>query len=31
MVVEERGFAGEGELKEWFEKARGFVKTMGSK
>jgi len=31
VMVEERGFAGEGELKEWLEKARGFVKTMGSK
>jgi len=30
-LVEERGFAGEKELKEWLEKAKGFVKTMGSK
>jgi TfoX/Sxy family transcriptional regulator of competence genes len=31
VMVEERGFAGDEELKEWLEKAEGFVKTMGSK
>jgi TfoX/Sxy family transcriptional regulator of competence genes len=31
VMVEERGIAGEKELKEWLEKAKGFVKTLGSK
>ena len=31
MMVEERGFEGEKQLKECLEKARAFVKTLGSK
>jgi TfoX/Sxy family transcriptional regulator of competence genes len=31
VMVEERGFKGEKELKEWLEKAKAFVKTLGSK
>jgi len=31
VMVEERGFAGEEALKEWLEKAKAFVKTLGSK
>ena len=31
IMVEERGFPAEKELKNWLEKARGFVKTLGSK
>jgi TfoX/Sxy family transcriptional regulator of competence genes len=31
VMVEEQGFAGEKELKEWLEKAKGFAKTLGSK
>jgi len=31
VMVEERGFAGEKRLKDWLEKAKGFVKTLGSK
>jgi TfoX/Sxy family transcriptional regulator of competence genes len=31
VMVGERGFAGEKELKEWLEKARAFVKTLASK
>ena len=31
VMVEERGFAGEKELKGWLEKAKAFVKTLGSK
>ena len=31
VMVEERGFAGEKELKEWLEEAREFVKGLGSK
>jgi TfoX/Sxy family transcriptional regulator of competence genes len=31
VMVEEREIAGEKELKEWLEKAKGFVKTLGSK
>jgi TfoX/Sxy family transcriptional regulator of competence genes len=31
VMVEERGFAGDEELKEWLEKAKAFVKTLGSK
>ena len=30
VMVEERGFAGEKELKEWLEKAKAFAKTLGS-
>lgn len=31
VMVDERGFAGEKELKEWLEKAKAFVKTLDSK
>jgi TfoX/Sxy family transcriptional regulator of competence genes len=31
VMVDEQGFAGDEELKEWLEKAKGFVKTLGSK
>jgi hypothetical protein len=31
IMVEERGFTAERELKEWLEKAKAFVKTLGSK
>ena len=31
VMVDERGFAGETKLKEWLEKAKAFVKTLGSK
>lgn len=31
VMVEEQGFAGEKELKDWLEKARGFVKTLSKK
>jgi TfoX/Sxy family transcriptional regulator of competence genes len=31
VMVEELGFVGEKSLKDWLEKARGFVKTLGSK
>ena len=31
IMVEERGFTAEKELKEWLEKAKAFVKTLGSK
>ncbi|NTV59151.1 MAG: TfoX/Sxy family protein [Deltaproteobacteria bacterium] len=31
VMVDEQGFAGEKELKEWLEKAKAFVKTLGSK
>jgi TfoX/Sxy family transcriptional regulator of competence genes len=31
VMVEEQGFAGEKELKEWLEEARGFVKTLRPK
>jgi hypothetical protein len=30
-MVEERGFAGQKELKEWLEKAKAFVETLESK
>jgi TfoX/Sxy family transcriptional regulator of competence genes len=31
VMVEKRGFAEDEELKEWLEKAKAFVKTLGSK
>jgi len=31
VMVEERGFAEDEKLKEWLEKAKAFVKTLGSK
>jgi hypothetical protein len=31
VMVGKQGFAGEKELKEWLEKAKGFAKTLGSK
>lgn len=31
VMVEERGFVGEKELKDWLEKAKGFVKTLAQK
>ena len=31
VMVEERGFAGEKDLKEWLEKARAIVKSLDSK
>ncbi len=31
IMVEGRGFTAEKELKEWLEKAKAFVKTLGSK
>jgi len=31
VMVQERGFTGEKELKAWLEKARAFVKTLESK
>jgi len=31
VMVEERGFTGEKELKEWLEKAKAFVKTLAPK
>jgi hypothetical protein len=30
-MLDEQGFAGDEELKEWLEKAQEFVKTLGSK
>jgi TfoX/Sxy family transcriptional regulator of competence genes len=30
VMVEEQGFVDERELKEWLEKAKAFVKTLGS-
>jgi hypothetical protein len=31
MMLDERRFSVEKKLKQWFEKARAFVKTLGSK
>ncbi len=31
VMVEEQGFKGEKELKEWLEKARAFAKTLAAK
>lgn len=31
LIIDERGFAGDEELKEWLEKARALVKTLCSK
>jgi TfoX/Sxy family transcriptional regulator of competence genes len=31
VMVQEQGFKGEKELKEWLEKAKAFVKRLGSK
>jgi TfoX/Sxy family transcriptional regulator of competence genes len=31
VMVEKQGFAGEKDLKEWLEHAKGFAKTLGTK
>ena len=31
VMVEKQGFAGEKDLKEWLEQAKGFAKTLGTK